>query len=120
MYDSPFNGRMNRQNFIYGQLLLIIAMTLYALFVFRDGLTIYNVTDMLPVLILAMIPQIVLAVRRLHDINLPGIWSILIIMPYISLIFAVYISVKAGTLGVNKYGEPDDRSLVDSLLNKIT
>lgn len=118
MYANPLKGRMNRQNFIYGQIILIVIITLGAAAVFRDGLNIYTINRLIPVLVLATIPQIVLTVRRLHDMNISGLWSFLILTPYISLLFAVFVSVRSGTEGKNQYGAPDTRNLVDSLLNK--
>ena len=118
MYTSPFEGRMNRQNFIYAQLLLMVLIAVFSAIVFRNGVTLSIIQDLIPILILGTIPQIILVVRRLHDINTSGIWSFLILTPYISLLFAVFLAVKQGTVGVNNYGNPDTRPFLESLLNK--
>ncbi len=118
MYKNPFDGRMNRQNFIYGQLLLLLLIGLVALYIFRDGVTFSNIQNIVPLLVVGTIPQLILTARRLHDINLSGIWSFMILVPYLSLLFVVYISYKTGSVTPNQYGNPDNRTLFNSLRNK--
>ena len=47
-----------------------------------------------------------LAIRRLHDVNLPGYFSLLNFIPYVNLGLAVYLLFAEGTTGTNAYG-PD-------------
>lgn len=119
MYANPFEGRMNRQNFIIGQLIIVLATMALGIYFLWDGLTITNLSNLIPVLIIATIPQIVITVRRLHDINLHGLFSVLILMPYISILFALFVCAKPGTTEPNEYGLPDTRNWIDSLLNKV-
>ncbi len=48
---------------------------------------------------------IIQAVKRLHDINMSG-WNLLIsFIPIANIIFGLYVMIKDGTPGSNKYGE---------------
>jgi len=118
MYQNPFDGRMSRQNFIYGQILLLVAILAVSMVIFKDGITFYNVQNIIPLLVIGSIPQVMLVARRLHDINISALWSFMILVPYLSLIFAVYVSAKAGDAATNRFGAPDNRPLFDSILNK--
>lgn len=109
---------MNRQNFIYAQVVLFFILIVIGLAIFRDGLTVANMQDIIPLLMIAAIPQMIFTVRRLHDMDISGLWSFLILVPYISLLFGIYIAYKKGTPGYNQYGAPDDRSLLASALNR--
>ena len=51
---------------------------------------------------LTIIPSIAAATRRLHDINMSGKWSILLITPIAPLIMLLLI--KKGNIEKNKYG----------------
>ena len=52
----------------------------------------------------------VIMVRRMHDLNLSGIFEFAIFVPVIGTFFLLYIFIAAGTVGANKYGEemPDE------------
>ena len=43
--------------------------------------------------------------RRLHDLNLSGLLSILIFVPVLGVFFWLYMFFAAGTVGSNQYGE---------------
>lgn len=118
MFLNPFDGRINRKNFIYGQLLLFLVIGLIAAFIFKDGINLQTIQNIVPVLVAATVPQLILTARRLHDLNISGIWSFLILLPYISLLFVVYISYKSGSVKPNAYGDPDNQTLFNSLLKK--
>lgn len=44
------------------------------------------------------------AIRRLHDINCSGYPAVLIVIPFVSLLFLATISVWPGSEGANRYG----------------
>lgn len=54
----------------------------------------------------AAIPNIMLLIRRLHDLNRSGWWALIMLIPFVNLLFAIYILFFKGTEGPNKYG-PD-------------
>ncbi|MFV0290643.1 MAG: DUF805 domain-containing protein [Mangrovibacterium sp.] len=51
------------------------------------------------------LPQLGLAVRRLHDSNKSGWFMLLAIIPFANL-YLIYLLIKGGDFGANKYGEP--------------
>lgn len=44
------------------------------------------------------------AVKRLHDINLSGWYYIVYLIPFVNIIFGLYVLFKDGTIGPNEYG----------------
>lgn len=53
----------------------------------------------------AGIGSIMIAIRRLHDLNKSG-WFLLIgLIPLVNMIFMLYILLIPGTVGDNQYGE---------------
>ena len=42
-------------------------------------------------------------IKRLHDINLNGWWVLLVFVPIINLIAGIWVLIKRGTKGANKY-----------------
>ena len=53
--------------------------------------------------LITFIPNISLAIRRLHDINLSGWFIIIALIPYISLLILIPLAIKGDTKA-NKYG----------------
>lgn len=47
----------------------------------------------------------ILTIKRLHDINRSGFYSLLLIIPFVILIMPLYLVAKKGSLGINKYGD---------------
>ena len=45
-------------------------------------------------------------IRRLHDIDMAGWWSLLILLPLVNIIFGLYLMFKSGTPGANNFGPP--------------
>jgi uncharacterized membrane protein YhaH (DUF805 family) len=49
-------------------------------------------------------------IKRLHDMNFSGWFSLVSFIPLINLFFGLYVLFKDGTAGSNQYGEdPKDR-----------
>ncbi|MES2414430.1 MAG: DUF805 domain-containing protein [Pseudomonadota bacterium] len=51
-----------------------------------------------------LIPSITVGVRRLHDINKSGWWLLIVLIPLIGWLIAIYWAVKEGDAGDNTYG----------------
>lgn len=50
------------------------------------------------------------AIKRLHDINMSGWWYMIFLIPYINLIFGLYVLFADGTKGSNNFGsDPKNR-----------
>jgi uncharacterized membrane protein YhaH (DUF805 family) len=54
--------------------------------------------------IFAVVVMVFFAIRRFHDLNASGWWSLLMIVPVINLITGIVLVVMAGNVGENKYG----------------
>ena len=118
---AVFKGRADRPEFWYFILYWII---LYGVIIMIDrtiGYNIINLNDLPyseyiplakfsgevgPLILfyrpLTIIPSIAAATRRLHDINMSGKWSILLITPlaFITMLFLI----KKGDVVTNQYG----------------
>lgn len=49
--------------------------------------------------------MIVLCIKRLHDLNLSGWLSILVMIPYLNILFLAYLCIKEGVPESNDYGD---------------
>lgn len=66
------------------------------------------------------IMNIMLQIRRLHDLNMSG-WFILVnFVPFINMLFSLYVLFMPGTATVNTYGPPpsSDKKFFDDILNR--
>lgn len=46
---------------------------------------------------------IIQTIKRMHDINLSGWWTLLVLVPVVNILVGVWALVKKGTNGKNKY-----------------
>lgn len=53
-----------------------------------------------------LLPSLSVQARRLHDMNLPAWWLLLLLIPFIGWIALLIMSAFPGTVGSNRYG-PD-------------
>lgn len=116
-----FSGRANRTEY---WILTTFVATLKSIpefnhFVLGNALQSYHVLELFYSLvsILLIIPSISVVVRRLHDINLSGYWSLIIVLIGVSItkfhylisaiILVIFITLMClkGTEGPNPYGE---------------
>lgn len=58
------------------------------------------------ILIILIVANLSLMARRLHDLDKSGWMAALIILPIVNIIFCLYLLLKKGTEGPNRYG-PD-------------
>lgn len=56
------------------------------------------------ILLVAIVGGFMIDIRRLHDLNKSGWWTLILFIPYINVIFGLYILFAPGTQGYNKYG----------------
>ena len=118
---ATWQGRASRSEFWYFNLFSFLCSLLALLidnvlginFKFTDQLTGQELSsnggyiDALVVFGM-FLPQLAVAVRRLHDINRSGWWYWLLLVPVIGWILLLLWSWSAGTTGENSYG-PDSR-----------
>ena len=129
--DILFKGRMSRKNYIIAQILLMVVSMVLILFVLRGDMNfqgLINKSDELVTILLFLAPlgllfQFVCSFRRLHDINQSGLWALLlfaslVLIPFIDLLFIIFLSYKKAVDVPNKYGIPDTRTIFNSIINK--
>lgn len=97
---ATFEGRASRSEFWY-----------YTLFVFIVSVVL-NIVDVaagtgvlsLIFALVTLIPNIAVAVRRLHDTDRAGWWYLLMLVPLIGVIVLIVWFVGRGTTGTNRFG----------------
>ena len=121
--SSPFspNGRFGRYsflawNFVINILVMIIVMVVIGIAgASTDLLSMTDPTQAMAfytsgvglvaiaIMLVAFVFTIIFFIRRLHDINMSGWWSLLSIIPLVNLIFGIFVLVKKGTEGTNNF-----------------
>ena len=113
-YDesSPFSpkGRFGRLSYIAWSVLTGFVIAVIAGFVLG---TIGATNHARPPIAGLWVPQIatvvvglLFAMRRLHDFEASGWWSVLLFVPFINFIFGLFLAIKAGSEGPNRFGPP--------------
>lgn len=111
--QPSYSGRIDRSEFF----LFIVAWKLVVLIFW--GFTISVSKEAISLLfnlflLISFFYPLSFIIRRLHDLNISGIWFFLILIPFINLLFLLFLLCAPGTDGVNKYGEkpslPDQQS----------
>ena len=101
-----WEGRLNRKAYI---LLMVITFTTAAAQMGND-LPMMGAFGATYILYLPfIISGYLLAIRRLHDLDLSAFFILLSFVPVVSFFFALYVIFKKGTEGPNSYG-PDPLS----------
>lgn len=103
-------GRLNRKSYIYRSFFLSIV-----LFVVQGILSFvaetFGALDLLFSIIAFVLgifqlaANIMMGVRRLHDLDKCGWWMLLLIVPLVNLFFCLYLLFFKGTEGPNEYGD---------------
>lgn len=103
-------GRLNRKSYIYRSFFLSIV-----LFVVQGILTFaaetFGALDLLFSIvafvlgIFQLAANIMMGVRRLHDLDKCDWWMLLLIVPLVNLFFCLYLLFFKGTEGPNEYGD---------------
>ena len=103
-----FDGRIGRQTFWIGQLVLLLVSTVLhvlvaAIFGSEETGTVISAL----VSIVLLYPYLAVDVKRLHDRDKSGWWMLLALVPVIGWIwFFVELGCLRGTVGANRFG-PD-------------
>lgn len=108
------NGRIGRLRYLaYGMLFTIITLFLIGIAAFLIPSIATVLTDISGVtsallLIALYLPLIIISIilvrRRLNDLDRSGWWQILMYVPFVGIIFALYVLFWPGTKGSNSYG----------------
>ncbi len=101
-----FTGRLGRVRFIaYSAAVWLVIGLAQALFL-ATGLVTPGTDSVFTVVpgLLVLIGGFVLIVRRCHDCDDAGWWSLLILVPFVNIIFGLFLLFMTGTRGDNRYG----------------
>jgi len=69
--------------------------------------------------VFAFIPGVALFVRRLHDIDMPGISFLIGLIPFVGGIWLLVLMCTKGTIGPNSYGGDPKTMPIDRATNKV-
>lgn len=104
-----YQGRLNRKPYFFRSLLIIFLETIcYIIFDFvwkDDLLSLILLLISIFVFILCVIADVLLDIRRLHDVNKSGWFVLLTLIPAITPFFYLYLFLMPGTDGNNQYGK---------------
>ncbi len=117
---NPFDpkGRFTRLswlawNLVLGVLVMVVAFGLMALGVVavpepeaNEALPLFMGIGLLVPQILFLVVYLLLAIRRFHDINAAGWWSILLIVPLANVVAVLVLVFKRGDATANRFGPP--------------
>lgn len=103
-------GRLNRKSYIYRSIFLSLVLCVVQGVLTFAANTIGALELLFAVVafgfsLFGFVANIMMGVRRLHDLDLSGWWMLLLCVPLINLFFAIYIYFFKGTEGPNQYGE---------------
>ena len=56
-------------------------------------------------LLVAVIANIAIGVKRLHDFNVPGLFAVTLFVPFLSVIATLVIGLLPGNRGPNRFGD---------------
>ena len=104
-------GRLNRLRYLKYQVLwTLISAVIGVILGFAGGLLSGNAQSILVTVptgiwsFIAGIGNVMLSIRRLHDLNKSGWFLLISLIPFVNIIFLLYIWLAPGTVGYNKYG----------------
>jgi len=102
------SGRVSRAAYFLGGLLVAIvqAFPLYRVEMTPEGSPESNfwIFVFVVVVLATLWPSIVLAVKRLHDFDKPGIAALLLFLPVVQIVAFVVLCLFPGQPGPNRYG----------------
>ena len=104
-------GRLNRLSYLKYQVLWTIISTVIGFIISLTGGIISTSSESIVVTvpmaiwsIIAFVGNIMLSIRRLHDLNKSGWFLLIWLIPFVNIIFLLYMCLAPGTVGYNKYG----------------
>ena len=104
-----YDNRLNRKRYILRGLVLVGIYIAVAMVAGLLGMLIDQEVASLLIMLVGlaiMVPSYMLLIRRLHDLDRPGWWSIGALIPAVNFALAIYALCCQGTVGPNQYG-PD-------------
>lgn len=133
--DSPFSihGRFNRMSYLggYGLIYLVTLIGYFILASFLGSFQLssdlfnfqfYSSLSGISALVVwffwlfLIYLNIILVVRRLHDLNKSGWMGLLIFIPLVQFFFMLYLLLASGTAGPNQYGPVRSSTFIEKLM----
>ncbi len=100
-----FKGRSSRSE--YWWWILFVVFVNYALVVLENVIGSFDATVRILFISVALLPSIAVSVRRLHDRDKSGWLLLIVLIPFIGIIWAVILLIwfaSPGDEGYNRYG----------------
>lgn len=124
-----FKGRMTRRDFLLGNLvtapILIFLMTSLLTGIGYNYVLSPLIRYIVPIAIICRISIFTMSYRRLQDFNIHGLYWLLSLIGFISLpvrfflmVFPIFLLLKKGTEGPNKFGPDPLAPSEEELLNQ--
>lgn len=118
--SSPWSpkGRFARLSFLAWSVLLGIGVGIFmlaaahgrllAIGMIVGGMVGMIVASIVGILIglLAGIVFVIFVIRRLHDVGTTGWWSLLLVVPFVNIVFGLVLACVPGNGGANRFGLP--------------
>ena len=108
---AVFRGRARRKEFWFFILFYLLCLYIPPAVIFEESMFVSDTFGVVLVglwglfILFNIIPAISVSVRRLHDIDKPGWWYWIGLVPLIGIIILFFYAQK-GTVGANRFG-PD-------------
>ncbi|MDQ9027570.1 MULTISPECIES: DUF805 domain-containing protein [Acinetobacter calcoaceticus/baumannii complex] len=93
---ADFKGRARRREFWYFELFCVL-LSLLLSFMNEDLATL--------AMLVTLIPNIAVNVRRLHDIDRSGWWMLIALVPIVGVLLLLFWAAQEGNPTANQYGE---------------
>lgn len=93
---ADFKGRARRREFWYFELFCVL-LSLLLSFMNEDLATL--------AMLITLIPNIAVNVRRLHDIDRSGWWMLIALVPIVGVLLLLFWAAQEGNPTANQYGE---------------
>ena len=101
-----YNGRARRLEYCSFKLIAIVLMTLLSLVLITMHVSFDDAQIItLFVTMLFLLPDFSVTIRRLHDVNLNGLWYFVCFVPVFGALFSIMLFFLKGTNGANDYGK---------------
>lgn len=111
---TSYKGRLNRQGFFWYQTavyVIVLAVVYASAFLLSNSFS--EASALVGIIAigagLAMIyADVMMTIARLHDINKSAWWLLLMLVPYLNVIFSIYLLFAKSYPFTNRWGEPID------------
>jgi len=102
-YYLSLQGRCDRQQYwLYG--VLPYAVVWVAVFALARLIPVHPYS-LSPLLLLSLWPLVTMQVKRYHDLDMSGWFTLLLLLPFLGKVITIIVGLLPGKPGVNRYGD---------------